>query len=98
MWEKTAQNKLSLIGIDNFEAIGKMNKEGYRLIDNSSLYMTIQTARMLMGTYLNHQVYGDDRITPDILEKNAKGGQFNKVLVNHIAKSALVNYFKKNII
>jgi len=97
MWEKTAQSKLNLIGTDNFEAIGIPNKEGYRLIDNSSLYMTIQTARMLIPTYLNHQVYGDDRITPDVLEKNSIGGQFDKVLVNHIAKPILVNYFKKNI-
>ena len=97
MWEKTAQNKLNLIGTDNFEAIGIPNKEGYRLIDNSSLYMTIQTARMLIPTYLNNQVYGDDRITPDILDNNAIGGQYNKVVVNHIAKSILVDYFKKNI-
>lgn len=97
MWEKTANNKLSLIGTDNFEAIGIKNKEGYRLIDNSSLYMTIQTARMLIPTYLNNQIYGDDRITPDILDKNAIGGQYEEVLVNHIAKPILVNYFKKYI-
>ena len=97
MWEKTGLKKLKLIGTDNFEAIGVMNKDGYRLIDNSSLYMNIKTARMLAPTYLNNQVYGDDRLTPDVLDANAIGGQLDKVLVNHIAKSSLVNYFKKNI-
>jgi hypothetical protein len=87
------------IGIDNFEAIGVKNKFGFRLIDNSSLYMKLEVARKVMNVFLNHQVYGDDRLTPDFLDndKECKGERMEEVLVNHIAKDVLLKYFKDNV-
>ena len=52
MWENNTP-----IGLDNFEAIGVKNKFGFRLIDNSSLYMKLDVARKVMNVFLNHQVY-----------------------------------------
>jgi len=90
---------MKLIGTDDFEAIGEKNKMGYRLIDNSSVYFTIETARKVAQVYLANQVYGDDRLTPDFLDSiKAKGERYQEVLVNHVAKPSLVNFFKQNII
>ena len=95
MWE----NINTPIGLDNFEAIGVKNKFGFRLIDNSSLYMKLDVARKVMNVFLNHQVYGDDRFTPDFLDNDeeCKGERMEKVLVNHVAKDILLKYFKDNI-
>lgn len=87
------------IGKDNFEAIGDINKFGYRLIDNSSLYLNINTARLLSNMFLANQIYGDDRLTYDYLtEHNKTGKRYDKILVNHIAKEHLVPFFKSNIL
>lgn len=95
MWE----NHQVSLGLDNFEAIGKINKFGYRLIDNSSIYMKLEVARKVMNVFLSHQVYGDDRYTPDVLDKDSEcnGERMEEVLVNHIAKPMLLNYFKQNV-
>jgi hypothetical protein len=95
MWE----NHHVPLGLDNFEAIGKINKFGFRLIDNSSIYMRLEVARKVMNVFLNNQVYGDDRFTPDFLNNDpkCKGERMEKVLVNHIAKPILLNYFKENV-
>jgi len=95
MW----QDLKSPLGIDNFEAIGVKNKFGYRLIDNSSLYMKLEVARKITNVYLKHQVYGDDRFTPNFLDNDTecKGERMEQVLVNHIAKNTLLNYFKENV-
>lgn len=90
-------NNLNLIGTDNFESIGTINKMGYRLIDNSSLYLNLETARKVMNVFLNNQYYGDDRVTPKLLD-NFKGAIFNKVLINHIAKKDYELFFKNNIL
>lgn len=95
MWE----NLNTKIGEDNFEAIGDKNKFGFRLIDNSSLYMKEKTSKKVMNVFLSNQVYGDDRLTPDFLDSvEDKGERFKKILVNHIAKPQLLNYFKSNIL
>ena len=95
MWE----NHHSPLGLDNFEAIGKTNKFGFRLIDNSSIYMKLEVARKVLNVFLNNQVYGDDRFTPDFLDNNedCKGERMYQVLVNHIAKPILLKYFKDNV-
>ena len=94
MWE----NEDNVIGLDNFEATGEMNKFGFKLIDNSSIYLKLDTARLLSSMFLSNQIYGDDRLTADFLDKyEKKRERFNEVLVNHIAKPILVNYFKSNI-
>ena len=90
-------NDLQLIGVDNFEAIGEKNKFGYRLVDNSSVYLKLQVARKIMNVFLDNQVYGDDRLTPEVLD-NYKGYFLKEVLVNHVAKPSLLNFFKENII
>lgn len=107
MWEYDASyynnnlidkyNNLKLIGTDNFESIGERTKMGYRLIDNSSLYMRLNTARVISSVFLDNQYYGDDRETPKYLDK-FKGGIYNKVLVNHTAKENLVGFFRSNIL
>ncbi len=98
MWsDLNSKTNLELLGVDDFEAIGEMTKMGYRLIDNSSLYMKIETARKVAQVFLANQVYGDDRLTPDFLDKNAKGGRLHRVLVNHIAESHLVPFFKQGV-
>lgn len=95
MWEDNSK----VIGPDNFEAIGEMNKFGYRLIDNSSLYLKLDTARILVNMFLNNQIYGDDRLTYDYLKMyNKNGKRLEKVLVNHIAKEHLIPFFKSNIL
>ena len=38
MWE----NEDNVIGLDNFEATGEMNKFGFKLIDNSSIYLKLR--------------------------------------------------------
>lgn len=95
MWE----NHHKSLGLDNFEAIGIKNKFGFRLIDNSSIYMKLEVARKVHNVFLAHQVYGDDRFTPDFLDsdKECKGERMEQVLVNHIAKDKLLNYFKQNV-
>ena len=90
-------NNLKLIGTDNFESIGVESKMGYRLVDNSSLYMRLDTAREISSVFLKNQYYGDDRETPKHLDK-FKGGIYNNVLVNHVAKPKLVNFFRNNIL
>jgi len=90
-------NNLELLGVDDFEAIGEMTKMGYRLIDNSSLYMRIDTARKVETVFLANQVYGDDRITPDFLDNNAKGDRMHRVFVNHVAKDHLVPFFRQGV-
>lgn len=104
MWSKigknnsnNSNNKLELLGVDDFEATGEMTKMGYRLIDNSSLYMKVETARKVSSVFLKNQVYGDDRITPDFLDKNAKGKRMHRVLVNHVAKDHLVPFFSQGV-
>lgn len=101
MWRFDKQNSNSLIeiGIDDFEAIGIKNAMGYRLIDNSSLYMRIETARQVIPLYLSNQIYGDDRLVPDFLDglKNVKGTRMMEVLVNHIAKPSLDHFFINGI-
>ena len=92
MWTPDGQ----VIGIDDFEATGNQTKWGYKLIDNSSIYLKIETARKLSIVFLEHQIYGDDRYTPDFLEKNAKGERMNQVLVNHVSRPELVEFFKQN--
>lgn len=89
-------NGLELIGVDNFEAIGERNKFGYRLVDNSSVYLKLDVARRIMNVFLENQVYGDDRLTPEVLD-NYKGYFLKEVLVNHVAKPSLLNFFKENI-
>jgi len=76
-----------------------MNVLGYRLIDNSSLYMRIETARKLIPLYLSNQVYGDDRLVPDFLDRlqDVKGARMLEALVNHIAKPSLENFFINGI-
>ena len=59
--------------------------------------MKIETARKVAQVFLANQVYGDDRLTPSFLDKNAKGGRLHRVLVNHIAKSHLVPFFKQGV-
>ncbi len=88
------------IGVDDFEAIGKMNKLGYRLFDNSSLYMRKDIARAVAANiYMNNQIYGDDRLIPDYLDKiGAKGIILEEPLINHISRDDLVNFFKANIL
>jgi len=95
MWE----NHQKSLGLDNFEAIGSLNKFGFRLIDNSSIYMRLEVARKVHNVFLANQVYGDDRFTPDFLDndKECKGERMEKVLVNHIAKPVLLKYFKDNV-
>ena len=95
MWE----NHQKSLGLDNFEAIGVKNKFGFRLIDNSSIYMKLEVARKVHNVFLAHQVYGDDRFTPDYLDSDeeCKGERMEQVLVNHIAKDKLLNYFKQNV-
>lgn len=95
-----SSNNYKKIGVDNFEAIGKTNKFGYRLYDNSSLYMRKNIARLVAANiYMNNQVYGDDRLTPDYLDKiGAKGIIMEEPLINHIAREDLVPFFKANII
>jgi hypothetical protein len=90
-------NNLRLIGTDNFESTGEITKMGYRLIDNSSLYMKLDVARKISSVFLDNQYYGDDRVTPGHLDK-FKGGIYNNVLVNHVAKPQLVKFFKDNIL
>jgi hypothetical protein len=87
-----------IIGIDDFESTGEPNKFGYTLIDNSSLYAKLETARKLGVNFLNHETYGDDRYTMGFLDSiKARGSRFQEVLVNHTAKPALVTFFKSNI-
>lgn len=87
-----------VIGVDDFESTGEPNKFGYTLIDNSSLYMRLATARQLAGNFLNHEIYGDDRFTKSFLDSiNAKGARCLDVLVNHTAKAGLVEFFKSGI-
>lgn len=87
------------IGKDDFEATGEVNKFGYRLVDNSSLYLNIDTARILAIMFLSNQIYGDDRLTYDHLTDNKKNGKrYDKILVNHIAKEHLIGFFKANIL
>ena len=89
---------LKEIGVDNFEATGELNKFGYTLLDNSSIYLKLDTARKLGQMFLDNQVYGDDRLSKAFLDDNkAKSKKLEKVLVNHVAKPQLVNFFKNNI-
>ena len=92
MWSSDGK----IIGIDDFEATGDKTKWGYKLIDNSSIYLKIEMARKLSTVFLEHQTYGDDRYTPEFLGKNAKGERMNQVLVNHISRPELVDFFKQN--
>lgn len=87
-----------IIGIDEFESTGELNELGYTLIDNSSLYVRLETARKLSINFLNHETYGDDRYTKGFLDSiKARGSRFQEVLVNHTAKPLLVDFFKRNI-
>lgn len=86
------------IGVDTFEATGEKNKFGYTLIDNSSLYLRLETGRKLSSMFMGNQVYGDDRLTKDFLEdNNTIGKKLEHVLVNHVAKPNLVDFFRENV-
>lgn len=88
----------NIIGIDEFESIGEPNILGYTLIDNSSLYVRLETARKLSINFMNHETYGDDRYTKDFMDSiKARGSRIPEVLVNHTAKPGLVEFFRKNI-
>ena len=52
---------------------------------------------IIVNVFLDNQVYGDDRLTPEVLD-NYKGYFLKEVLVNHVAKPSLLNFFKENII
>lgn len=84
-----------VIGIDNFEAIGKVNKFGYNLLDNSSLFYNQKAARVLSKVFLDNAVYGDDRLTWDPLHKNCKGEFLSEILTNHMAQPNLEDFFEK---
>lgn len=87
---------LKLIGTDDFEATGELNKFGYTLFDNSSIYLKLEVARKIMNVFLNNQIYGDDRLTSSIFDEE-KGFCLKEVLVNHVAKPSLLHFFKNNI-
>lgn len=87
---------LKLIGTDDFEATGEPNKFGYTLFDNSSIYLKLEVARKIMNVFLNNQIYGDDRLTSNIFDKE-KGFCLKEVLVNHVSKPSLLHFFKNNI-
>lgn len=92
-------NTYNLIGVDRFESTGEPNKWGYCLIDNSSIYLKLEAARDLARNFLDFEIYGDDRQTKNFLDsKGAKGELYARVLVNHIAKPELIEFFKDNII
>lgn len=98
MWEDVNNSgKLKLIGDDKFESIGEPTKFGYRLIDNSSIYLKTNAAWALSQMFMSFQKYGDDRLTYDFMEKNGFNGKcMSQTLINHIAKQHLVPYFKEN--
>jgi hypothetical protein len=88
----------AVIGVDNFESTGEPTKFGYTLIDNSSLYVRLETARRLSLNFMNHEIYGDDRYTKEFMDSiKARGSCMPEVLVNHTAKATLVDFFKLNI-
>ena len=90
---------LKEIGVDNFEATGELNKFGYTLLDNSSIYLKLDTARKLGQMFLDNQVYGDDRLSKAFLDdNNAESKKLDEVLVNHVAKPQLVDFFKNHIV
>jgi len=85
------------IGVDDFEATGEHNKFGYTLLDNSSLYLSLDCARKLSQMFMENQVYGDDRLSKAYLDNaKFKGGKLEQVLVNHVAKPELVQFFREN--
>lgn len=98
MWEDINKSgNLRLIGNDNFESTGEMNEFGYKMIDNSSIYLKTKTAWSLSQMFMSYQKYGDDRLTADYLEKNNfKCKPLNMTLINHIAKPNLVPFFIKH--
>ena len=98
IWEDVNNSgNLKLIGDDKFESIGEPTKFGYRLIDNSSIYLRTNAAWTLSHMFMSFQKYGDDRLTYDFMEKNGFNGKcMGKTLINHIAKEHLVPYFKEN--
>lgn len=92
MWTRSGE----LIGIDRFEAIGDVNRFGYRLLDNSSLFYNRKAAAILREVFLTHQFYGDDRYTYDPLAAQCKGMRLDEVLTNHMAQPELENFFRQH--
>lgn len=91
MWSRSGE----LIGIDRFEAIGEINRFGYRLLDNSSLFYNQKAASILREVFLTHQFYGDDRYTYEPLNAHCRGMRLDEVLTNHMAQSELENFFRQ---
>tara|TARA_B100001094_G_scaffold324240_1_gene376525 strand:+ start:3367 stop:4752 length:1386 start_codon:yes stop_codon:yes gene_type:complete len=96
MWTPSPRNEI--IGIDNFEATGEINKFGYNLIDNSSLFVNQKAARVVSQVFMNNQIYGDDRLTYEPLKKYCKGLKLDEVLTNHRCQPHLETFFKSNCI
>jgi hypothetical protein len=85
-----------VLGIDRFEAIGEINRFGYHLLDNSSLFYNQKAAMILAQVFLMNPVYGDDRLTWEPLLRYCKGKFFNAVLTNHMAQPNLTEFFRQN--
>ena len=94
MWTPSPKNEI--IGIDDFEATGELNKFGYNLIDNSSLFVNQKAARIVSQVFMNNQIYGDDRLTYKPLKEHCKGMKLEKVLTNHRCQPHLETFFRTN--
>jgi hypothetical protein len=84
-----------IIGIDRFEAIGRLNQFGYHLLDNSSPFYNQKAASVLREVFLANPVYGDDRLTWAPLNACCRGAALEEVLTNHMAQPELEPFFRK---
>jgi hypothetical protein len=92
MWRRSGE----VLGIDKFEATGELNKFGYTLLDNSSLFYNKKAGNILHQVFLQNQIYGDDRYTSQPLHAHCKGKRIDTVLTNHSAQPQLEDFFSTN--
>lgn len=95
-YRRMLTRELEPLGVDKFEAIGEINRFGYNLLDNSSIFFNKKASNVLAQVFLKNPVYGDDRLTWNPLHKFCQGKLIPEVLTNHMCQPELETFFREN--
>jgi glycosyltransferase involved in cell wall biosynthesis len=93
LWE----DENTILGMDDYESIGTINKYGYHLIETNSLVFRKQILdKVVFITYSNND-YGHDRVIANYLINREKGTHDKTVGLNQIVPGFLIEFHKQNI-
>lgn len=93
IWE----NEQKLLGFDNYESIGNVNKFGYHLMDMNTVVYCNNLKKFLISILLTYNNYLIDRVLAEGLLKMFKGVKIKNTYLNQISPTFLLEFHKQNI-